>query len=244
MLLLTIGVIVFVVLYQKRVIYHQLQLASIEEEKQRDLIAASIKGEEEERKRIASELHDDVGATLSSVRLLLANITPDGQGLLQESRTLLNGTLEKVRLISHRLHPAMVHHLGIDAALKALTDNLTLSGAIAVIFHPSTYMDVLSHDEQLSLYRIVQELLTNLIKHASASSVTISSEQANGHLILTVIHNGIGITEDQYQTSLQQGAAIGLKSIAHRLQSIHATILFTKQTNGNYKIVVSVPLKL
>src|SRR5687768_15823092 len=115
MLLLSLGIIFFVILYQRRMLRHQMEIKHINERKQQELLQASIQSEEEERMRIASELHDDVGATLSSIRLFLhkAAQTSENPEMIHQSRALLDESIKKVRDISHKLQPATLQQLGL-----------------------------------------------------------------------------------------------------------------------------------
>src|SRR5436190_624093 len=115
MLTLAVGIVIFVIQYQRRVINHQDELKDFNRKKQEELIQASIRSEEEERMRVAAELHDDVGATLSSIRLMLfkAIRNPGDGAILQQVRGLLDETIQKVRNLSHQLQPGTLQYLGL-----------------------------------------------------------------------------------------------------------------------------------
>jgi two-component system, NarL family, sensor kinase len=126
MLILAIGIIFFVILYQRRVIAHQQELKKINAEKELELVQASIRSEEGERNRIAAELHDDVAATLSSARLFMyKNKDADfDEERINQSKKLLDESIKKIRDISHKLQPSHLQHLGLQLSLQSLLETL------------------------------------------------------------------------------------------------------------------------
>ena len=111
MLALSTGIILFVVQYQRKVIRHKQQLDVINRQKEKELTEAAIRAEEDERMRIAAELHDDVGATLASVRLYLRMANKEGAGseAFEQSQQLIDETIGKIRSLSHRLQLSLIH---------------------------------------------------------------------------------------------------------------------------------------
>lgn len=248
MLCLAVGLILFVVIYQRRVINHQQELRDLNRKKQQELIEASIRSEEEERMRIAAELHDDVGATLSSIRLMLhqvgRNAQPAAIPAVQQVQSLLDDCIQKVRNLSHQLQPGTLQYLGIVKSLQSLAELLTRTGQIDVSFEAAQSWPQLPAEPELALYRIVQELLNNIIKHAGAAEVRITTTHGQGNAYICIFHNGLGLTEKLYQEMLYKKGAIGLKNIESRLKSAGASIAFPKPDDARYSagILLSLPL--
>lgn len=242
MLLLALGVILFVVLYQRRVINHQVELERINLQKQQELLQASIQSEEEERARIASELHDDIGATLSSVRLFLHHADADKEHL-EQSKQLLDDSIKKLRDISHKLQPATLFHLGLEQSIHATADVINKSGSMQINYHTTATLPRLSEQVELSVYRILQELLNNIIKHANATIVDIQTSIDNHTLSLHLSHNGKGLTTDSYQELIYKKGAIGLKNIENRIKSVRASINFYTD-NNQYGVLLTVPIEV
>jgi len=242
MLVLAIGIVFFVVLYQRRMLSHQLELKLFNEQKQRELLQASIDSEEEERMRIASELHDDVGATLSSIRLFLHSaLKTNNIQLVDQSNELLDQSIEKVRSISHKLQPSMLQHLGLTASLEALAQTVTKSGVIKV----SCNLERMPDQEEkvaLGLYRIVQELLNNIIKHSHATDIGLESRRDVQTFYLVLSHNGVGLTNDTFNQLIYKKGAIGLKNIVNRIEAINALITFRQVHENRFETIISVPL--
>lgn len=246
MLVLAVGLVFFVFAYQRRVINHHQQLKDFNHKKQEELIQASIRSEEEERMRIASELHDDVGATLSSIRLMLHQVARSegaGSAVLQV-QSLLDESIQKVRNLSHQLQPGTLHYLGIVKSIQSLAETLNKTGQITVRIEDSAKWPGIHSESELALYRIVQELLNNIIKHAGARQVVIQMFQSNGKAQIRLMHDGDGLTDISYHELLFKKGAIGLKNIENRLKSSHATISFPKPNDPSFSagILLCLPI--
>lgn len=243
MLLLASGIVMFVILYQRRMINHHIELKKINEQKEQELREASISAGEEERTRIASELHDDIGATLASIRLFLHGAGGEGAENLafSQSKELLDETISKVRNISHSLHPATLHHLGLQGALRSFFGVIDKTGTVAVTCHIDTALPRTSEKTELSLYRMVQELTNNILKHAHPVQLGFVATTQNGEIKMRIAHNGTGITDKDFNELVYKKDAIGLKNIVNRIRSVNGHISFEKESK-EYYIDISVPL--
>lgn len=242
MLTLSTGIILFVVLYQRKVVAHKHELTIIQLQKEKELSEATIRAEEEERSRIAAELHDDVGAMLSSVRLYLRNAGRQGADgeAVQRSQELLDESIGKVRNISHRLQPAMLQHLGLHKALQSFFDVFTKTGTITIQYE-SEALPALSDNAALALYRIVQELVNNMMKYAHATEAFVHTYSDGARLCLQLSHNGQGITEERFNEYLEKKNASGLKNIVTRLNVLNGTIVFDTK-NDLHHTTISIPV--
>lgn len=242
MLTLSTGIILFVVLYQRRVVAHKHELTIMQLQKEKELSEATIRAEEEERSRIAAELHDDVGATLSSVRLYLMNANKEGvdNEAVTRSQQLLTESIGKVRSISHRLQPAMLEHLGLQKALHSFFDMVSKTGEVQINYHIDT-LPALEDNAALAIYRIMQELVTNMVKYSKASVADVHSTHTDGMLQLHLSHNGQGISEANFKEYLEKQNASGLKNILNRLKVLNGTIQF-EQRNNNYHTIINIPV--
>jgi signal transduction histidine kinase len=240
MLALAIGVILFVVMYQRRVIHHQVELKEIEEKKELELIQAGIQSEEQERMRIATELHDDVGATLASARLFLHQKEIMDEAAIQQSKELLDESIQKIRSISHKLQPSTLYHLGLQTSLQSLSEIISKTGVVKVIYIKVNDLPRLDAQLELSAYRIVQELINNCIKHADAKNITLQTD-ADSELKIKLSHDGKGLLQQDYEELIYKKGAIGLKNIVNRLKSINANIYFDKDGDW-YTIETTAPV--
>lgn len=243
MLALATGIILFVVQYQRKVIKHKQQLDIINRQKEKELTQAAIRAEEEERNRIAAELHDDVGATLASVRLYLRMADKEGahSEAFAQSQHLIDETIGKVRNLSHRLQPAMLQRLGLQMALQSFFDVFNKSGVIHITY-TGDKLPVLDDNQSLAIYRIVQELVNNTLKHAQADRAEVHTEQHAQQLELRFSHNGKqGITQERFQDYIYKKDATGLKNIVNRLKVLNGSISFEKENNW-FHTIISIPL--
>lgn len=241
-MLLAVALILFFVFYQKRRAAHLQQLEIINQQREKELTEAAIKAEEEERGRIAGELHDDVGAMLASVKLNVHQAEEDGQGsdAFQQSHKLIEDTIDRVRKMSRSLQPAMLQHLGLVKALRSFFDMFATSSAIA-IHYDATPLPDMDENKALGIYRIVQELVNNTLKHAHAKDIWLQHEAAPDALIFRFTHNGQGITEERFQEYTYKKDATGLKNIVNRLKVLNGSIHF-EQNDNLYITIIKIPL--
>jgi two-component system NarL family sensor kinase len=243
MLLMALSVVLFVVLYQRRVINHHAELKRMNDEKNLALLQASLQSEEEERSRIASELHDDVGASLSSVRLFLHKATENGNSpIIQQSKDLIDDILKKVRDISHKLQPATLQMLGLYSSLQALSDIYNRSEKIKVDVLTENSLPRLTANVELHIYRIIQELINNILKHSAATVISIRINSGGENILFLLSHDGTGIAKENYSELLSKKGAIGLKNIENRLRFTNSTIEFEQAATHSYHVRILVPV--
>jgi len=245
MVFLASGIVVFAMFHQRKVLNHQLKLIELAEQKQKELLDASIEAEENERMRISSELHDDVGAALATLKLVLnRGIKSDNKELLDTSEELLDSTFQKVRSISHKLQPGNLQQFGLQVAIGSMAEIINKTEELVIDFVPNHSLPRLEFSVELGFYRILQELLQNLIKHAKVEVVRIESFIEANRFILIVKHNGNGIDNEQFEKLLFKSEGIGLKNILNRVNGIRGSINFTRGNDDyNYHILISVNLK-
>jgi two-component system, NarL family, sensor kinase len=241
MLVLAIGIILFTLMYQRRMLLHHLEIKAINEKKQHELIQAMVHGEEVERQRIASELHDDIGAELSTVKTFFYKAVqhPEDPSLVIQGKELLDQSIKKIRDISHKLQPSMLHRLGLLVALRSFCEIKNKAGAIKVEFIANGDIPRLRENAELSAYRIVQELFNNLEKHSMATELTLTCQTISNQLNILITHNGNGLTNKQYEQLTYKEGAIGLKNIVNRLQVMNGTINFELRPDHLYEIRLS-----
>jgi len=162
-----------------------------------------IQMQEDERRTLARELHDEIGHTLAYLRLLVdrsGHLPPEeAKIMLNEAKELLSGLIEQIRNISLSLKPPMLEEDGLLQAVKYLIDRHAREAGIKITLSPAELPQNLSWDVSLAAYRIIQESLTNIIKHARASEIYIELQLAQNNLILNIKDNGIGFRNEHYQ---------------------------------------------
>src|SRR5947209_19948558 len=166
MLVLTIRLILIIIFQQRKVIHYQFRLQQMEHEQQKVLLNASIRLQEEERQRIAADLHDDAGPLLATARLYLNEnlVNQDKATQLQsiyQARQILDDTIQLIRNISHSLMPPTLKNFGLESAIADLFQKMSGSGSINASSRFHDYKERLKADKELIVYRIVQELISN-----------------------------------------------------------------------------------
>jgi two-component system, NarL family, sensor kinase len=247
MLLMVVSILLAVVYNQRKKNQHRLAMEKLREQQQNQMIEAAVKSEETERHRIAETLHDEVGAILSAAKLHLLGIKADAldekdKQLHEKGRELLNDVIQKVRGISHNLHSNILKEFGLNEAIRHFVKKVSQG----TIIHASTTLDdnykTINADDDINMYRIVQELVNNILKYANASEFLISSVMNGNELNLVVFHNGAGLTHKQFEELRYQKEGLGLKNIQNRIILLKGTIHFTSGDEG-YRINIHVPVK-
>lgn len=246
MLLMVASTLMAVILNQRKKNQHRMALEKLREKQQNQLIEAAVRSEELERHRIAETLHDEVGAILSSAKLHLLGIKPQvlderDQQLHNKGKDLLNEVIQKVRGISHNLHSNILKEFGLNEAIRHFVKKVAQVDLQADTALDDRYENGIEEDE-ISLYRIVQELVNNILKYAHARQLLISSELGNDELHLTLFHNGDGLSQEQFEELRFRKDGLGLKNIQNRIILLKGSILFSKDTDG-YRIHIKVPAK-
>ncbi len=241
MLILAGAVIFFVLLYQRRMLENKLKVQNLETDYQKQLLATTIESQESERNRVGSELHDSVGAMLSTIRLNLkmAAANPDQlEEVATELTTYLDETIETVRTISRDLYPAGLKNFGLTGVIKELVERINAANKIKTKFTENGEITRLSEKQELMIYRILQEVLNNAIKHSRAHHLNVHFEWENNLLTAKVSDDGIGFTTEQLDPAKR---GIGLYNISNRAEMIGAEVKFGNLENSGASIILTVP---
>jgi signal transduction histidine kinase len=246
MLVLMVSVLLAVLYNHRRRSQHRRAMQELKEQQQNQLIEAAVRSEETERHRIAETLHDEVGAILSSAKLHLLGIkTPaldeKDKTLHEKGGSLLNSAIKKVRGISHNLHSNILQEFGLNEAIRHFLKEVAGGALLDVETNLDESYTTAKPDKDISLYRMVQELVNNIIKYAGAKNLSIDSLLESEVLTLTIFHDGNGIDQQQFEELTYRKEGLGLKNIKNRLILLKANILFEKKDAGS-SITISMPV--
>jgi two-component system, NarL family, sensor kinase len=247
MLVLTIGLILFIIFHQRKVIRYQLKLQQMEHEQQKILLNASIRLQEEERQRLAADLHDDAGPLLATARLYLNEnlVNQDKATQLQsifQARQILDDTIQLIRNISHNLMPPTLKNFGLESATNDLFQKISGSGAINASSRFHEYRERLKPDVELIVFRVIQELINNILKHSNSSFIHLTQNVHNGMFILRMHHDGRGIVQADFDKLNKSNVGLGLKNISSRLKVAQGKIYFEKDPSQTYyKVTLEIP---
>jgi two-component system, NarL family, sensor kinase len=247
MLVLTIGLILFIIFHQRKVIRYQLRLQQMEYEQQQILLKASIHLQEEERQRIAADLHDDAGPLLATARLYLNEnlVNQDKATQLQsifQARQILDDTIQLIRNISHSLMPPTLKNFGLESAINDMAQKISGSGTINASSRFHDYKERLKQEKELVVYRIVQELINNILKHSNSSFIHLTQNTHGDNFLLRIHHDGRGIVQADFEKLNKSSIGLGLKNISSRLKVISGNIFFEKDASQTYyKVTIEIP---
>lgn len=247
MLVLTISLVIFIIFHQRRVIRFQNKLQQMEQDQQKILLNASIKLQEEERQRLAADLHDDAGPLLATARLYLNEnlVNQDKSTQLQsifQARQIIDDTIQLIRNISHSLMPPTLKNFGLESAVNDLFQKISGSGSINASSRFHEYKDRLKAEKELVIFRIVQELINNILKHSSASFIHLTQNVHGDKFYLRIHHDGRGIVQADFDKLNRSTVGLGLKNISSRLRVVQGNINFEKDISQTYyKVTIELP---
>jgi signal transduction histidine kinase len=245
MLLLFVSFLLIFIFAQRRRIQYQSSLQSLKESQQHQLIDAAVRSEESERHRIAEELHDEVGAILSATKLHVYGIGTDNMDnnvkvLHKKCTTLLDEAIIKVRGISHNLHSSILKEFGLNEAIKHFAGKMSWGTVLNITTDLDYSYPTVDPKDDINVYRIIQELTNNILKHAHADKIRIESQFDKKVLTMTILHNGAGLSQTDFETLRYNKEGLGLKNIQNRVILLKGDLQFTKNTNG-FQIDILIP---
>jgi signal transduction histidine kinase len=209
------------------------------EDRLRDLGRRLLKAQEEERSRIALELHDDVSQQAVALAIDLQRITDappaTAQKIVREAQTRVKSLLKSVHDLSHRLHPANLRLVGLLGALGQLQRDLSRPG-IMITVSSENVAAILPDDIALCLFRIAQEAMQNAIKHSGARNITVQLKGDKEAIALTVIDDGAGFDVDA-----AAGKGLGLISMHERAESVGGMLRVVSRKGAGTRLQVTVP---
>jgi signal transduction histidine kinase len=209
------------------------------QESLRRISGSLIEAQEQERHRIARELHDDLGQELALVNVMLDKLKQESHASLEPSLTDLSSRVlaiaETTRELSHGLYPTHLEYLGLQKAVRKLCNEVQLGKKISVHLTIGNLPDRLQRSTSLSLYRVAQETLHNIITHSQAKNVNVELASDNGQILLRIIDDGVGFDVSNEETGL------GLASMRQRVQALGGSIDISSSPTAGTQIRVRVP---
>jgi signal transduction histidine kinase len=210
------------------------------------LSAGAVKVQEDERRRIARELHDEVGQALTAVSLELTAAAQKlqdsgGDELLGDARALADGALRTVRDLSQLLHPSVLEDLGLSAALRSLLRGFERRTGIEVTLVDDSASTRAAPEVERAIYRIVQEAVTNVARHARARRMSVRVSRSPGRLTVVIEDDGVGFeTGAPGEESRQPG--LGLLGMRERISQLKGSLAVDSTPGHGTRLIVVVPL--
>ena len=214
---------------RQRLIDERAQLKVLQ---QQQLFEAIINAQEDERRNIAENLHNEIGQLLFAAQLKLNSSE-------SESRSLLNAAIKKVREVSFELTPVLLNDMGLEAAIKDMLERKLDAQQISFNFSFNVKISRIDNNVEVVIYRILQELVNNTIKHASASHVNVLVMQKGDELYISQTDNGVGLDKSILSDSKK---GFGLKSIINRIHILNGVFEVFSSPESGTKILMNIPL--
>ncbi len=197
----------------------QQRIRELEKNKQLVAVDSMLKGQEEERSRLAKDLHDGLGGLLSGVKFSLSNmkynliITPDNMTVFERSLDMIDTAIRELRRVAHNMMPEMLTKFGLDEALKEYCNTINATNLVLVKYQSMGMDTRLEKSTEIIIYRIIQELLNNIMKHAAATEAMVQLIKEEGRFSIIVEDNGKGFDIGM----LKNNRGAGLASIQSRV---------------------------
>ena len=242
LLLLSIVAILF---YRKKQVEQQAKLNAEIAFQKEVRTKAIIEAEEKERRRIAQDLHDGIGQLLSAAKLNLSNLdsnipnqTVEQKSAMQNALSLVDDSVKEVRAVSHNMMPNTLIKLGLASAVREFITKLgnapTLKAELEIVGLDTR----LDNQIEIVLYRVIQEVVNNIIKHAKASQISMQLIRHDNELNIIIEDNGIGFDTNK----LDSFKGIGIKGIQTRIEFLNGTVDFDSSLGRGTTVIIDVPL--
>lgn len=243
-----VSIILFVTYYQRKQIQQKIAIQELKAEMQRQMLESSLEVQEVERRRIAKDLHDEVGAMLSATKMSLNQMvrkidSTDLSTLAQQTKELLDESISQVRRISKELVPSTLEEFGLVSALDEFIQKIHVaSGVLFVLNHEGIIPPDKRFDKkiELTVYRIAQELVNNALKHAQANEISLILKEQTNHLIFEFNDDGIGFDIEKVQKNVKKG--LGLKNIESRLSVVNGTFVQKSELGKGTQSYIEIPI--
>ncbi len=241
MLAFAMAFVLFVNYSQKKIRKEQMRVQKLDYKHQEELLHATILTQEKERNRIARDLHDEIGSKLNVIFLNICRLKKYGEKdeeinlITSEVETVIHTTIDSIRFISHELLPPTLEEFGLIETIRELQHSYNLAGKVQVDFttvddsHPIENSLI-----ELNLFRIIQELINNSIRHGKASEIDLMLHSEETFIKLTYQDNGIGF--DTSEINYKKG--LGMKNIETRLRIINATYQLNSSAENGTTVVI------
>ncbi len=240
-LLMAVSVLIFVYYSRKKIIQKEIEKKDLEITYQKQLLNATILVQEEERKRIARDLHDDISSKLNIISLnshfLTASDLSDSE-TQQITTTIIDVTakvLDSTRRIAHDLLPPILEEFGLHAAIQELCTAFSHAQTLAIVYtnpEKQAFFNSVAVEKHLHIYRILQELIPNSIRHGKATTIQITFEQKGTSKLCTYVDNGNGFESN----GLQLKKGLGLKNIESRIHFLNGTFTITSEVGKGVSV--------
>jgi len=239
--LLRAKVSVFAELHRKA---RQLELLNLE---LRRLSHSLMTAQDEERRRIARELHDGLGQDLTAAKMMLGSLVQPNQHTIErrDNRTvtevlsMMDSAIDQVRTLSHLLHPPLLDEMGLLSALRWYTDGFAKRSGVVTILDAPQEFPRLEPELEMAVFKIVQESLTNVFRHAEAKQAVVKLQERAGSVTVSIVDNGKGIGNGSHELH-PNSYGIGVMGIKQRVEEFKGRVVL-RDTGAGTSVEVEIP---
>lgn len=242
---LIISFIFLLLLYNSYNLKQKNKYQQIINKQQNEVFNTIVFTQEQERKRIAQDIHDSLGSVLSAAKLKLSALeeckkllSPVQMQQYQESLDLLDEASTELRNISHNIMPATLSKLGLVAALQSLIDKIQAHSGIRIIFIAHGFQNRIDENTEIGIYRIILELINNIVKHAAAKKANIQIIKYTGYINLIIEDDGCGF---DYKKALEEKNGIGLGNVLSRVNYLNGSVEVDSSTGKGTTVIIELP---
>lgn len=240
--IIALGVVLLSQQFNKNLYKQRLKHEELKNKSQQELLRVSIDTQENERKRIARDLHDELGTTLSLIRMQLVQLEehpddPKFKEKLGESREITESAIAAIRRISHLLLPPQLTAFGLVQTLQTLCKQVSTMNGIACTLSVDTPFPKLQANMELGLYRVCMELIQNTIKHADATAIHLWLGVTGTSITFHYTDNGKGLPESTSSTGM------GHKNCEARVQALNGHLKIGNQNENGMFVQITIPLE-
>lgn len=227
-------------LAEQEAVLKQQRVDNLLKEQELVSIDAMIAGQEKERQKVAGELHDDLGSLMATIKLHFDNVEVDKKDpALQNAQKLLEEAYQKIRGMAHSKNSGVMSDQGLLAAIRKMAKTITDTNAMEVTVEDFGLGERMENSLELSIFRIVQELVANAIKHAEASKVNIQLTQHEDNLNIIVEDNGKGFDWSKLNTTK---SGMGLTTIEKRVEHLEGSFTVDSVLGKGTSILIDIPV--
>ncbi|WP_431158846.1 tetratricopeptide repeat-containing sensor histidine kinase [Winogradskyella poriferorum] len=224
---LIIGALLIWAVYKQKQKRKEQEFLTLKREYQIRSLEALIEGEEKERFRIAKELHDGVNGDLSAIKYKLSSLIEMNNKVIHEAINMIDDSCKQVRAISHNLVPPSLEKFSLVEAVEAYCNSMNVANEVEITFQAVGEEFTLTKKAEINILRIIQELVSNSVKHAKANEINVQVSFQSQILQVTVEDDGIGFKKDDVDDK-----GIGLANIDSRIQYLNAELDFMSNNKG------------
>jgi signal transduction histidine kinase len=218
------------------------------QKQQQELTARLQHLQDEERRRFARELHDSVGQLLVAIGINISKIkkeayklNPETAQLIHDNAAMINEISDEIRTISHLLHPPLLDEVGLSSALQWYIDGFARRSKIEATLEISENLERMSQDQEIAIFRAVQECLTNIHRHSNSPSCAVKVIQEQERLRVEIKDTGRGIPEDK-QLHMTSSGGVGIRGMRERIRQLGGTLKIESSEKGTV-VILALPMQ-